>query len=231
MAKSRWKRRLVHIIALPLLKLIFFLIWRTCRIEKTFGEEHFERLLQSQTPFIPCYWHQRHLFCARYMFNKMAPNQKLGFLISPSADGDVAARLTESWGGIPIRGSTTRTGAKAMRDLYETIVKQKISPVITPDGPTGPAREFKQGAVMLSQLTQVPMLPMAYAASAAWQLGSWDKFMIPKPFSRIVIAIGAPRQTAKGLKLNELEPLRLEMEQTLNKLLEDAEQGLLPSGN
>lgn len=229
MAKPKWKRKLKLLIALPLLKLMFFVIWRTCKIEKVIGEKHFEALLQDSKPFIPCYWHQRHIFCARYMFKKSRKGIKLGFLISPSADGDNAARLTKSWGGIPIRGSTTRTGAKAMRDLYESISKQGICPVITPDGPTGPAQEFKPGAVMLSQLTQVPMLPMAYAPSSAWQLKSWDKFLIPKPFSRIVIAIGAARQADKGLKLDELEPLRLEMEQTLNQLTKDAEQALANS--
>lgn len=229
MAKPRWKRKLNLYIALPVLQLLFFVIWRTCRIENIIGEQHIVELRQQKKPFIPCYWHQRHFFCARYLFRKMPHDSKLGFLISPSADGEIAARLTESWGGIAIRGSTTRTGAKAMRDLYEMITKHRVSPVITPDGPTGPAKAFKQGAVMLSQLAQAPMLPMAYAPSKAWQLKSWDKFLIPKPFARIVIAIGPPRQAAKGLKLNELEPLRQEMEQSLNQLIKDAELALADS--
>lgn len=226
MARPRWKRRLNSLIALPLLKLLFFIIWRTCRIERVIGAEHLTGLQQGGKPFIPCYWHQRHVFCARYLFQHTASTQQLGFLISPSADGEIAARLTQSWGGLPIRGSTTRTGAKAMRDLYEMISKHRVSPVITPDGPTGPARVFKQGAVMLSQLAQAPILPMSYAASRAWQLKSWDQFLIPKPFSRIVVAVGAPRRVEKGLKLDALEPLRQEMEQTLNHLTEQAERDL-----
>lgn len=227
MSKPKWKRQLLSLIALPILKIIFSAIWRTCRIESVIGNNHLSELLKSGKPFIPCYWHQRHFFCARYLFKKIPANSKLGFLISPSADGEIAARLTEGWGGVPIRGSTTRTGAKAMRDLYEMLTRHGVSPVITPDGPTGPARIFKQGAVMLSQLAQAPMLPMSYAASSAWRLRSWDKFMIPKPFARIVIAIGNPTQAAKGLKLNELEPLRLEMEKNLNQLTVTAEQGLI----
>lgn len=227
MARPKWKRKLNLLITLPLLQLLFFVIWRTCRIEKVIGEHHMAELLKNRQAFIPCYWHQQHFFCARYLFKNMPRNAKLGFLISPSADGEIAARLTEGWGGIPIRGSTTRTGARAMRDLYEMITKQGVSPVITPDGPTGPPRIFKHGAVMLSQMAQAPMLPIAYASSRSWQLGSWDKFLIPKPFARIVIAIGPPRQTAKGLKLDEMEPLRLEMEQTLNRLSQEAGQSLV----
>ena len=185
-----------------------------------------EHVLKTDKPFIPCYWHQRHIFCARYLLDKMRQGLKLGFLISPSSDGEIAARIITGWGAIPIRGSTTRTGAKAMRDMYETISKQGISPVTTSDGPTGPAQVFKPGAVMLSQLTQAPMLPLAYAASASWQLKSWDRFVIPKPFSRIVIAIGKPRLAPKGLSLTQLEPLRLEMEQALNQLIRDAESAL-----
>ena len=226
MGRRKWKRKLSLLIAIPLVKLILFLLWRTCRIKTVLGEEHTEALLKTNKPFIPCYWHQRHIFCAHYLLGKMRHGLKLGFLISPSSDGEIAARIITSWGAVPIRGSTTRTGAKAMRDMYETIHKQCISPVTTSDGPTGPAQVFKPGAVMLSQLTQAPMLPLAYAASASWQLKSWDRFLIPKPFSRIVIALGKPRLAAKGLSLTELEPLRLEMEQALNQLIRDAEAAL-----
>lgn len=231
MAKSKWKRKISQFLAVPLVKLIFFVIWRTCRVKKIIGAEHFDNLQNTGKPFIPCYWHQRHIFCAYYVLHKMKQGLKLGFLISPSADGEIVAQVVKDWGATPIRGSSTRTGAKAMRDMYETITKHRISPVTTSDGPTGPPHVFKQGAVMLSQLTQAPMLPMAYAASRAWQLRSWDRFLIPKPFSRIVIAVGSPRQAAKGVKLDELEPIRLDMEQALNQLIKDAEQALADSSD
>jgi len=226
MAQAKWKRKLTLFIAIPLVKLILFLVWRSCRIKVVLGEEYTDALLNTNKPFIPCYWHQRHIFCARYLLGKMRQGLKLGFLISPSSDGEIAARIIKTWGAIPIRGSTTRTGARAMRDLYETINKHGISPVTTSDGPTGPTQVFKPGAVMLSQLTQAPMLPLAYAATGVWELNSWDRFLIPKPFSKVVVAIGKPRLAPKGVSLTELEPLRLEMEQALNQLIKDAEQAL-----
>ncbi len=95
-------------------------------------------------------------------------------------------------GGHVIRGSSSHTGARALRDYYQALVKEDISPVITPDGPKGPRFKFKPGAILLAQMSGRPILPMAYAASRAWRI-KWDRFVIPLPLSRIVIAIGPPR--------------------------------------
>ena len=99
--------------------------------------------------------------------------------------------LVRRLGGAVIRGSSTHTGARALRDYYTALVKDQVSPVLTPDGPRGPRFKFKPGALLLAQMSGRPILPMAYAASRAW-LVKWDKFVIPKPFARIVVAIGEP---------------------------------------
>jgi len=100
--------------------------------------------------------------------------------------------------GHVIRGSASHTGARALRDYYEALTKHAISPSITPDGPKGPRFVFKPGAILLSQMSQRPILPMAYVASRA-TLFNWDKFVIPWPFSRIVIAVGEPQQVPRTL--------------------------------
>jgi lysophospholipid acyltransferase (LPLAT)-like uncharacterized protein len=151
---------------------------------------------------------------------------KIGFLISPSVDGEIPAKLAQSWGGEVIRGSTTRAGALAMRDMYNLVVKQGVSPVTTSDGPQGPLHVFKIGDILLSQFTQAPLFPLAYAAEKAWTLNSWDQFIIPKPFSRIAIAIGEPVHVAKGLLAEDLEPLRLQMENALKQLTQQAQNAL-----
>lgn len=226
MSKRTFKRRLTAMIAIPLVKLMLFVIWKSCRVTKVLGAQHMDTVLETGKPFIPCYWHQQHIFGAWYMLQQQKRGLKLGFLISPSSDGEIASRLVEKWGATPIRGSSNRTGAKAMRDMFGMITKQGVSPVTTSDGPTGPPQVFKQGAVMLSQLTQAPMLPIACACSNAWYLPSWDRFMIPKPFSRIVIAVGAPILAEKGRPMTELEPIRLAMEQSINGLIDQAKQAL-----
>lgn len=213
-------------IASLLLRGLLKLLWSTCRVKTVIGENYARELLQSGKAFIPCYWHQQHIFCSYYLFRMQRQGLKLGFLISPSADGEIAARVVQSWGAQAIRGSATRTGAKAMRDMYNIVCKEGISPATTSDGPQGPAQKFKAGAIMISQLTQAPMLPMACAASHAWYLKSWDRFMIPKPFSKIVIAIGTPQSVDKSLGFENLQPQQDNMEQAINHLMTQAQNAL-----
>jgi len=130
-----------------------------------------------------------------------------------------------SLGAAVIRGSSSHTGARALRDYYQALVKDAVSPAITPDGPRGPPWKFKPGAVLLAQLSQRPIVPMAYAASRAWKV-QWDRFVIPKPLSRIVIAIGEPVYVAKGVDAVGLERLQLEMENRLKALYAQAAAAL-----
>lgn len=214
-----WKRKLSYSLLRPIVKLFISSFWWTCRVEKIIGDEHALKLIAKGEPLIPCYWHQMHIFGAWYMRKLQKRGLKIGFLISPSVDGEISAKLVQSWGAVAIRGSSNRTGARALKDMYNTIIKDKVSPVTTSDGPTGPVHEFKQGAVMLAQLTQAPMLPIAYAASRYWELKTWDKFIIPKPFSRIVIAISEPHFIAKKLSAEEMEKERIKMEKDMNDLI------------
>jgi lysophospholipid acyltransferase (LPLAT)-like uncharacterized protein len=128
-------------------------------------------------------------------------------------------------GGHVIRGSSTHTGARALRDYYQALVKEDISPVITPDGPRGPRFKFKPGAILLAQMSGRPILPMAYAASRAWRI-KWDRFVIPVPFSRIAIAIGPPRYVPRAMDGPTLERLQGEMEVELRRLFEEARTAL-----
>ncbi len=122
--------------------------------------------------------------------------------------------LVRGLGGVAIRGSSSYTGARALRDYYQALKVDGLSPAITPDGPRGPPWKFKPGAILLAQLSQRPMIPMAYAASRAWKI-QWDRFVIPKPFSRIAIAVGEPVYVPRGLDAQGLARLQLEMEQQL----------------
>lgn len=220
------KRRITFAIIQPLIKTFLYLLWWTCRVKTIVGDEYSQQLIEKGEPIIPCYWHQMHIFGTWYMRKLQKRGLKIGFLISPSVDGEVIVKLVESWGAIAIRGSSTHTGAKAMRDMYNTIVNDKISPVTTSDGPTGPLHQFKQGAVILSQLTQAPMLPMAYSATRYWQLKSWDGFIIPKPFSSIVITVGKPRYIEKKLSAEEIENERQEMEKEMMNCIQKANDEL-----
>ena len=226
MRAMTWKRKLGYAIIRPIVKLLISSFWWTCRVEKIIGDEHAQKLLEKGEPIIPCYWHQMQIFGSWYMRKLQKRGLKIGFLISPSVDGEVPAKIVESWGAVAIRGSSNRTGARALKDMYNTITKDKVSPVTTSDGPTGPVHKFKQGAIMLAQLTQSPMLPIAYMASRYWELKTWDKFIIPKPFSRIVIAVGEPHYVDKKSNAEKLEEERVRMETDVNNLSEVAKAEL-----
>jgi lysophospholipid acyltransferase (LPLAT)-like uncharacterized protein len=201
------------------------LFWGTCRVARVIGDEYMAEALKKAPSLIPVYWHQHQLFCARYLLEQAPRGLKLGFLISPSVDGEIGVMIVSHFGGHVIRGSTTHTGARALRDYYDGLVKQGISPAITPDGPKGPRFVFKPGAILLSQMSQRPILPMAYAASRA-TLFQWDKFVLPWPFSRIVIAIGAPRQVPRTLQPAALEALQKEMAAEMKTLFGVARDAL-----
>ena len=197
------------------------LVWRWCRLKRVIGGEHITASLARAPSFIPVYWHQHTLWCVKYLLDQQQGGVKLGFLISPSVDGEIGAMLVRELGAQVIRGSSTHTGARALRDYYQALAREGVSPAITPDGPRGPAWKFKPGAVLLAQLSGRPMIPLAYAASRAWKI-KWDRFVLPQPFARIVIAVGEPVYVAKGLDAAGLERHQLDMEARLRRLFECA---------
>ena len=197
------------------------LVWRCSRIVSITGTEHVLGALARAPSFIPVYWHQHQLFCVQHLLTLRSAGVSLGFLISPSVDGELAAMLVRSLGAAVIRGSSTHTGARALRDYYQALSRDNVSPAITPDGPRGPPWKFKPGAVLLAQLSQRPIIPMAYAASRAWKI-KWDRFVIPKPLARIAIAVGEPVYVPKGLDAAALARLQEEMEARLKSLFEAA---------
>lgn len=211
-------RRALYAVAAPLGAALIRLFWRTCRVVSIVGTEHLEAALERAPSLIPCYWHQHQLYCGKFLIEQRARGLTAGWLISPSVDGELGAMLVRRFGAAAIRGSSTHTGARALRDYYQALTRDSISPVITPDGPRGPRFKFKPGALLLAQMSQRPILPMAYAASRAW-LVKWDKFVIPVPFlARIAIAIGPPRYVARVIGAAGLEELQVGMERELHRV-------------
>ncbi len=200
--------------------------WATCRVRRVIGLEAARDAVRGSRSIIPVYWHQHMLFGVRALLDLRADGLELGFLISPSVDGTAPSMLVQKVGGHVIRGSSTHTGARALRDYYETIVKQEISPAITPDGPRGPLHEFKPGAVMLSQLSGKPILPISVAASHTWRFRTWDEFELPLPFSRIAIAYGEPVRVPRVLDAEGLSRIQAEMADRLGALKAEAQAAL-----
>ncbi len=219
-------RRVLYRIASPLAAGLVRAWWWSCRIVVVEGAEHLEAVLARYPSFLPVYWHQHHLFCARYLLLQQKDRAlRTGFLISPSADGELGAMIMRRLGGHVIRGSSTRTGAMAMKEYFQALMREKVSPVLNPDGPRGPRFVCKPGAIMLAQMSGRPMLPLSYAATRAWLI-HWDKFVLPWPGSRIAIAIGPPMSVARGTDASGIERAQSELASRLHQAFRVASEAL-----
>jgi hypothetical protein len=218
-------RRLAYRIAVPVALSLVHLYWKLCRVVRVVGAEHLEAALARAPSLIPCYWHQHQLFCGKFLVDQRSRGLKAGWLISPSVDGELGAMLVQRMEGHVIRGSSTNTGARALRDYYQALTQDAISPVLTPDGPRGPRFKFKPGAVLLAQMSGRPILPLAFAASSA-SLVKWDKFVLPWPFARIAIAVGPPRYVPRVTDAALLASVQSEMESELKRLFGVARDAL-----
>ena len=219
-------RMFVYRIAVAIGWTIIRFFYRTCRVQSWVGLETAQKTVTESKAILPVYWHQHLLFGVRGLLELRSAGLKLGFLISPSVDGTAPAMLVQRIGAHVIRGSSSHTGARALRDYYETIVKKEISPAIAPDGPRGPVHQCKPGAVLLSQLTGKPILPVSFAASRTWRLRTWDQFEIPIPFCRIAIAYGEPMRVPRSTDAEGVLRLQAELAERLHALKATARAAL-----
>lgn len=219
-------RLLLYQVAVVLTWWLVRALWASCRVTHVAGKAAAEQATRDHKSLIPVYWHQHVLFGARALLDLRAAGLKVGFLVSPSIDGTAPAMLVEKVGAHVIRGSSTHTGARALRDYYETIVKQQISPAITSDGPRGPLHEFKPGAIMLSQITGKPILPIAVAHAWKYTFKTWDAFEVPLPFSRVAIVYGEPVKVSRAMDAAALAGWQQQLGERLLDLRRQAEAAL-----
>jgi lysophospholipid acyltransferase (LPLAT)-like uncharacterized protein len=150
-------------------------------------------------PTIFAFWHRSLLTCAHRFRNR-----DIAILISRSFDGELIARTVELLGFRAIRGSSSRGGASALRQIAEAYRAGHIC-AFTADGPRGPAMVAQPGPVHLAQLVDAPWAGTFYALPlSAWQLNTWDRFLIPKPFSRVLLT-WPPHIPAADLTLATLQ--------------------------
>ena len=222
-------RRLYYFLGQPVLRGLIWLLTSTYRFKKVIGEEHIEAFFADEAVCAPAYWHQHHVIGSTMVRSWIGRGFKACFLVSGSVDGDVPERIARAWGAEVIRGSANESGALALRD-QQTMMKNGYSIVTTADGPRGPQHEFKAGTVLMARIGGVPIVPIGCAADRAWYLEKrWDRFMIPKPFARIVVAVGEPVPVPREIALDALEPVRLNVQLRVMSLMEESEQALRES--
>jgi lysophospholipid acyltransferase (LPLAT)-like uncharacterized protein len=170
-------------------------------------------------PMIFAFWHNR-IFLMPYLFRKhwrRRQRDKVAVLVSASKDGEILARVLSKFDVICVRGSSSRRGKQALRELTR-LVQEGYDAGITPDGPRGPKYQAQHGVISLAQLTGAPIMPVSY--SLAWKitLRSWDAFMIPLPFSRATLQLGSPLTVPLDADERTREDKRLALENMLMSL-------------
>jgi lysophospholipid acyltransferase (LPLAT)-like uncharacterized protein len=217
-------RLLLYRVAALLTYAILETLWRTCRL-RFVGVDRLTTLVREKGAVVPVFWHQHLLMCARFVVDPCS-GLKAGFMISPSVDGQAPTMLAGLYGAHVVRGSGSYTGVRAVRGVYQAIVKDGISPGITPDGPRGPRFKFKPGAIFTAQISRSAVVPIAYAAKPAWILRTWDKFVIPPPFAKVTIAIGEPYFPPKKLDDEQMAQAQGELERRMLDTYKQAQAAL-----
>ena len=175
-------------------------------------------------PFILAFWHNR-LLLVPWTWNRFFARhrQRQGMaLSSTSRDGELIAQFIGRFGIGPVRGSATRRGSAALREMA-TLIRRGHDVAVTPDGSRGPLYEIKAGMVLLAQLTGAPVLPISFEFSRTWRLRTWDRFVIPKPFSAVTLRVGKPIPVPRTASEEEFEAQRRRCEDAMRALVRDGD--------
>ena len=170
----------------------------------------------DREPFIVVFWHNRLLLVpvVWQRFLRLGRRASGVALTSSSRDGELIAQFLSRFGIGPVRGSATRGGSTAIRELVRAL-RRGHDVGITPDGSRGPCYEIKPGLVLLAQLSGRRILPISFEYANAWRTRSWDRFFIPKPFSRVTFVVGEPFAVQKTVTPEAFEVERRRCEQAI----------------
>lgn len=183
------------------------------------GGEVPEAFWRRGEPFIVCFWHGRLLMMPSGWPRRIG----LAVLISQHRDGALIAAAVAHFGVDTVRGSSGRDGAPALRAMLKEL-ERGVSIAITPDGPRGPRMRVSEGIVGVAQHSGRAIVPTSYAARPRRLLGTWDRFLLPLPFSRGVFLWGEPISVPRQADAAALEGARLELEEALNRLTAEADR-------
>jgi lysophospholipid acyltransferase (LPLAT)-like uncharacterized protein len=163
-------------------------------------------------------WHNR-LLIMPMVLRRFFPHRQGAALISASRDGTWIATLVRRTGFDVVRGSSSRLGASAMLQMANLLASGRDI-VIAPDGPRGPVYELGPGIVLLAQKSGASIFPLHLEYSSCWRLKSWDRFILPRPFSRVRVILGPPHQVAATRTEQEFEAERLRLQNAMMALVE-----------
>jgi hypothetical protein len=196
------------------------ILGRTMRFEEV-KLEFLKPFLESGAPIIGALWHGRLLMMPWAYLNKKG--RKLSFLVSSHRDGQIVGRALERFGFHSILGSTKRGGSAALKEMEEAI-RDGFDVAIVPDGPRGPRCHAEFGVIELARRTGRPVIPITFSASKKKILETWDRFLLPYPFSKGVFIWGEPIYVDPQGDRALVEEKRLLLEKRLNEMTEEADR-------
>jgi hypothetical protein len=165
-------------------------------------------------------WHNR-LALSMPVYRRLVGHgpevRRMAAMVSASRDGGFLARVMELFGGQPVRGSSSRRGPQAVLEMVSS-AERGYDLAITPDGPRGPRHVVQSGVIDVAALSGLPIVPVGYDLSRRFVSNSWDRFLVPCPFVRCVIRLGAPLHVPREATPAEREALRRELESRLAAL-------------
>jgi lysophospholipid acyltransferase (LPLAT)-like uncharacterized protein len=209
--KLRW--RLIGILGKSFVDLLF----RTTRVESV-GLSEVAPLLASRR-LICAFWHSRILLIS-YLFQ----GSGAAILVSRSEDGEIIARILERQGHRTVRGSTSKGGLRALSSLIRCIGKENLPGAIVPDGPRGPRFRVQPGVITLAKKTGRPILPISYSAKRMKVFSSWDRFILPLPFTRCRLVYGRPLEVPWDASPEEEEICRRRLEAELRRITRESDR-------
>lgn len=174
------------------------------------GEKHLRSL---KGKFVLTLWHGR-IF---YLFYHCRKITDFYLLISPSGDGDILARLGQLVGYSVIRGSSYKNAVPSARSLIKVLRREGRVAIIA-DGSRGPCHKVQPGLLQIAGITGAPVVPISFDARRKWIFNSWDRFVLPIPFTRCTVNTGAPLEVPRRLEGDLLKEKQLELENILNQL-------------
>lgn len=210
---------LLHRYLLPYVGVVLIkLLSATYRV-RLVGVENEQPVLDGGGSLIYASWHQR-FFAGITLFARRKP---IAIMISQSRDGALIARIVDMLGWRPVRGSSSSGGKEALRELKEFAGDgYRIGHIV--DGPRGPAGVVKPGLLTMAQFTGLPIIPTITSAQRRWVFKSWDRFMLPKLFSRVIIRFGQAIVIPRALDAEAFEAQRLLVEGRLQELYDDTDR-------
>lgn len=217
------KRFLSTYLLPPVLAALIYILNLTLKVIEV-DKEIEKKLEEDGKPIIYTYWHGRLFLYPCYYKNRA----RFKLLVSPSEDGEIIARVSCLFGYGIVRGSSYKNPRAALRTL-KRLMSEGFSTLLIADGSRGPLEKLQPGSLMLSKLTGCPALPTTVSFSSYWRLKSWDRLMIPKPFSKAVVVYGAAVKVPKACDSAGLEEKRKELEATLHSITDFADNYFVKS--